>query len=43
MRLEMKVGRAALKELVRRHQGDSKREKSLVLEELIGLTGCHRC
>ena len=43
MRLEMKVRRAVLKELAKRYQGGSKREKSQVLGEFIGLTGYNRC
>jgi hypothetical protein len=43
MGLEMKVRRAVLKELAGRYQRDTKREKGLVLEEFVGLTGYNRC
>jgi hypothetical protein len=43
MGLEMKVKRALLKELAKRYQRGSKREKSLILEEFVGLTGYNRC
>jgi hypothetical protein len=43
MRLEMKVRQAVLKGLARRHQGGSLKEKSLLLEEFIGLTGYNLC
>jgi len=43
MRLEMKVRRAVLKELAKRYQRGSKREKRQVLGEFVGLTGYNRC
>ncbi len=43
MGLEMKVRRAVLKELAGRYQRGTKREKGLVLEEFVGLTGYNRC
>ena len=43
MRLDMKVRRAVLKELAGRYQRGSKREKSLVLGEFVGLTDYNRC
>ncbi len=43
MRLEMKVKRTVLKELAKRYKRGSKREKSLILKEFVGLTGYHRC
>jgi len=42
MGLEMKVRRAVLKELAGRYQRGTKREKGLVLEEFVGLTGYKR-
>jgi len=42
MGLEMKVKPALLKELVKKYQRGSKREKSLILEEFVGLTGYNR-
>jgi len=43
MGLEMKVKRALLKELAKRYQRGSKREKSLILEKFVSLTGYNRC
>lgn len=43
MGLEMKVKRAVLKELAKRYQRATKREKGRILEELINLTGYSRC
>jgi len=43
MGLEMKVRRAVLKELAGRYQRCTKREKGLVLDEFVGLTGYNRC
>ncbi|MGQ9470441.1 MAG: hypothetical protein ACUVR0_01985 [Candidatus Aminicenantales bacterium] len=43
MELETRVKRAPLKELAKRDQRSSKREKGLVLEELVDLTGYNRC
>jgi len=45
MGLEMKVKRAILKlkELAKKYQRGSKKEKSLILEEFAGLTGYNRC
>ncbi|MCL6579659.1 MAG: transposase [Candidatus Bathyarchaeota archaeon] len=39
----MKVKRAILKELAKRYQRGSKREKSLILKEFVSLTGYNRC
>jgi len=39
----MRVKRALLKELDAKYQRGTKREKSRVLEEFIGLTGYNRC
>ena len=43
MELEMKVKRAILKELGKRYQRGSKRDKSLILEEFVGLTAYNCC
>jgi hypothetical protein len=43
MGLEMKVKRAILKELAKRYQRGSKKERSLILDEFVGLTGYNRC
>jgi len=43
MGLGMKFRRAVLKELAKRYQRGSKRDKGLVLEEFVGLTGYNRC
>ena len=43
MGLEMKFKRAILKEIAKRYQRGSKREKSLILEEFVGLIGYNRC
>jgi len=43
MGLGMKVRRAVLKELAKRYQRGSKRDKGLVLEEFVGLTDYSRC
>jgi len=43
MGLDMRVKRALLRELAGGYQGGTKREKSRVLEEFIGLTRYNRC
>lgn len=43
MGLEMKVKRAVLKELAKRYQRGFKKEKGIVLEEFVALTGYNRC
>ena len=42
MGLEMKVKRAVLKELDKRYQRGSWREKSQIWKEFVSLTGYHR-